>query len=285
MLNQLRLGTRLALGFGGVIVAAVAAFAASTWLGRAGQTAIAQVMQQAAQRAALVHEMREAQLEIVSTIRDAGLQNDGGAVNRDVELFRAALKALQKHEATFAQLELSADEKATLERAIALRKQAEPLADEAIKYTMAFAGEEAAKLLATRFAPLQAQWAEQLRKLVDLTQARADANQAAITAANDRRALLLALVLVAVTVAGTLFAVAVTRSVTGPLRTAVELASRVADGDLALQIDVQGRDEAAELLRSLQQMARQLAGMVEACLLYTSPSPRDRQKSRMPSSA
>ena len=28
-----------------------------------------------------------------------------------------------------------------------------------------------------------------------------------------------------------------------------------------------------------------LSGLVEDCLLYTSPSPRDRQKSRMPSSA
>ena len=28
-----------------------------------------------------------------------------------------------------------------------------------------------------------------------------------------------------------------------------------------------------------------VGGMVEVCLLYTSPSPRDRQKSRMPSSA
>ena len=27
------------------------------------------------------------------------------------------------------------------------------------------------------------------------------------------------------------------------------------------------------------------AGLAESCLLYTSPSPRDRQKSRMPSSA
>ena len=27
------------------------------------------------------------------------------------------------------------------------------------------------------------------------------------------------------------------------------------------------------------------AGRIDACLLYTSPSPRDRQKSRMPSSA
>ena len=31
--------------------------------------------------------------------------------------------------------------------------------------------------------------------------------------------------------------------------------------------------------------AERFAGLLEACLLYTSPSPRDRQKSRMPSSA
>ena len=36
-------------------------------------------------------------------------------------------------------------------------------------------------------------------------------------------------------------------------------------------------DEIIELLDSLSN--------VESCLLYTSPSPRDRQKSRMPSSA
>ena len=29
----------------------------------------------------------------------------------------------------------------------------------------------------------------------------------------------------------------------------------------------------------------QLLGIINRCLLYTSPSPRDRQKSRMPSSA
>jgi methyl-accepting chemotaxis protein len=264
MLNQLRLGSRLALGFGGLIVASVAAFAASTWLGRSGQTATAQVMQHAAERAALVNDMRQGQLEIVSTIRDAGLQTDSGAINKDVEIFRATLKRLQKHEQSFALLELSADEKAALDRAVALRRQAEPLAEQAINFTMAFAGEEAAKLLATKFAPLQAQWGDQLRQLVELTVARAETDRSAIMAATERRTLLLALMLVAVTVAGTLFAVAVTRSVTRPLRTAVELASRVADGDLAVNISVQGRDEAAELLRSLQQMARQLAGMVES---------------------
>ena len=38
---------------------------------------------------------------------------------------------------------------------------------------------------------------------------------------------------------------------------------------------------------AVQAMARQpeAAGMVRTCLLYTSPSPRDKRQSRMPSSA
>ena len=33
------------------------------------------------------------------------------------------------------------------------------------------------------------------------------------------------------------------------------------------------------------ELGRQAAGIMNACLLYTSPSPRDRTRSRMPSSA
>ena len=41
----------------------------------------------------------------------------------------------------------------------------------------------------------------------------------------------------------------------------------------------------SELLKKLVNKRRSLVGRVTICLLYTSPSPRDRQKSRMPSSA
>ena len=43
---------------------------------------------------------------------------------------------------------------------------------------------------------------------------------------------------------------------------------------------LQGADAAAWQARLIEPLAR-----TQACLLYTSPSPRDRQKSRMPSSA
>ena len=47
--------------------------------------------------------------------------------------------------------------------------------------------------------------------------------------------------------------------------------------DLALRIADEGRPDIASLVR--------VHVLHEGCLLYTSPSPRDRQKSRMPSSA
>ena len=40
-----------------------------------------------------------------------------------------------------------------------------------------------------------------------------------------------------------------------------------------------------EARRALEKGVNALADTVKICLLYTSPSPRDRQKSRMPSSA
>ena len=44
-------------------------------------------------------------------------------------------------------------------------------------------------------------------------------------------------------------------------------------------------DEVIEIHERLELMAKQFNEWNAYCLLYTSPSPRDRQKSRMPSSA
>ena len=63
--------------------------------------------------------------------------------------------------------------------------------------------------------------------------------------------------------------------------------SMVRAGQPLYQIDQRlyraSRDEALATLASAQATAA--AAQAKACLLYTSPSPRDRQKSRMPSSA
>ena len=45
------------------------------------------------------------------------------------------------------------------------------------------------------------------------------------------------------------------------------------------------REVAAAVTRFDAELATLVTDMDDTCLLYTSPSPRDRQKSRMPSSA
>ena len=48
---------------------------------------------------------------------------------------------------------------------------------------------------------------------------------------------------------------------------------------------IDGKKIAAELREELKQEVAELKTKYNNCLLYTSPSPRDRTRSRMPSSA
>jgi len=84
--------------------------------------------------------------------------------------------------------------------------------------------------------------------------------------AQSRYRLMLISVVISVGVA--LFAVvlygrALVHSITGPLEKAVDLAERVAAGDLTADVDTQGRDELARLLGALQGMNQSLAGVVQ----------------------
>jgi methyl-accepting chemotaxis protein len=57
-------------------------------------------------------------------------------------------------------------------------------------------------------------------------------------------------------------AMLITRSIVWPIQRAVELASTVAEGDLSSRIDVEGKDETAQLLRALGRMNDNLARIV-----------------------
>jgi methyl-accepting chemotaxis protein len=61
---------------------------------------------------------------------------------------------------------------------------------------------------------------------------------------------------------GLLFAGLATRSITGPLRRAVESAQAIAEGNLALEVSVSGHDETAQLLQALSAMQGNLARIV-----------------------
>jgi len=74
--------------------------------------------------------------------------------------------------------------------------------------------------------------------------------------------IILLVLAVAAIILGAGFAWFITRSITAPLRQAVEVAERVADGDLGSRVDAQGRDEVAQLMEALGRMNANLAAIV-----------------------
>jgi methyl-accepting chemotaxis protein len=61
---------------------------------------------------------------------------------------------------------------------------------------------------------------------------------------------------------GVLFAWTITRSITSPMSKAIEVAKRVADGDLNAKIEVSGKDEVANLMRELDKMVGSLQSVI-----------------------
>jgi methyl-accepting chemotaxis protein len=101
-----------------------------------------------------------------------------------------------------------------------------------------------------------------LDQLVEIERSLANESYEHAAAAAQRSLLLLAALLLVALAASVAIAVLMSRSLVRPLNVAIGAASRIATGDLATQVDVRGRDETADLLRALAQMAAQLRHLV-----------------------
>jgi hypothetical protein len=123
MFANYRIGTRLAFGFGGVILASVLAFGLAVVQGRHGQAELAETSSATLSRVGMVHGMIEAQLQLVSSIRNAGLQTAGEKIDGDVDVYKQAMATLARLESEFARLDVSDQERQLVDRASQLRAQ------------------------------------------------------------------------------------------------------------------------------------------------------------------
>jgi methyl-accepting chemotaxis protein len=117
-------------------------------------------------------------------------------------------------------------------------------------------------VLATELKPRLEAASVAMRELSALQSTLMEQRRAqAAGAYRDARNLTFVLALLAVAVS-TLTALWMARRVTAPLRKAVNMASRVASGDLTARIEVKGEDETGQLLAALTRMNDSLTGTV-----------------------
>ena len=121
---------------------------------------------------------------------------------------------------------------------------------------------EAAAFLLTQVRKDQRGYFDAVRELIKLQNARVlDSGQRAEETYRSTIAWLMGLAAIAL-VLGTIVAVWITRSITRPLRQAVDVARTVATGDLGTRIEVHSADETGQLLQALRDMNEALVNIV-----------------------
>ncbi|WP_313072075.1 methyl-accepting chemotaxis protein [Melaminivora sp.] len=124
------------------------------------------------------------------------------------------------------------------------------------------AGEDVTVALEGRLTPVANTYLQAIATLEQRQRALFNDSREQVSATAQRSRMILLGGMLAALLAGIAAALALTRSITGPLALAAQRAGQIAQGDLTQPIEVQGRDEAAQLLEALRGMQANLASVV-----------------------
>ncbi|MBC8022328.1 MAG: MCP four helix bundle domain-containing protein, partial [Burkholderiales bacterium] len=262
LLRQLRIGARLAFGFGAVLLVMIVVAFGGTWLGKKSRDDLAGVVAAATAKQTLAADMKALALEQSSVMRNIGLHSDIKAMQVEEDRARRLGKMYDEARERMSRLATTATEREIIESLSNTDKQLDKPFSQALGLSTGFRNEEAAQVLMKEVDPIVQKSLSELNRLSALQQKAAEEAVQLSMVSGDRVAGATYLVAGVVLVLGILIAWTTTRSITGPLRESVAVAKRVASGDLTSRIAPTGRDEAADLLHALHDMNQGLGRMV-----------------------
>ncbi|MBV6324779.1 methyl-accepting chemotaxis protein [Duganella violaceipulchra] len=261
-LRDFKIGARLRIGFGSILAILVAMVLMTNYLNYSNKNKLTQGLELSNAKNLQAGTMKSSMLETGIAMRNIGLQSDVSLMQKEEQKVKDQRARYDKALADLKALGLNDAEKKALADIAALDADVDKAFKEAIGQVLAFNSEGAAKVISGRIDPLNQQTLTLINKLVDMQRAYAkDVMDGSVTA--DRSLMMVLFVLGAVAVAlGVVCAMVITRSITVPLSGAVEVAQKVAAGELTSQVQVEGRDETSELLQALKDMNDSLAKTV-----------------------
>ena len=261
-LRSLRIGTRLWIAFGMILGILALMVVVGNVLTTRNKQKLVQGLEISNRKSKYAATMKSALAESGIAMRNIGLQSDLSAMQREQERVRKQNARYAEARDKLVVLSLSDEEKKIIAELARVEQEiAKPFKD-AINQALAFNSEEATKILAFKIDPLNQQAVVEMDKLIELQQVAAkNLLNGSISDDHELMVLLYVLGVIAVVIGGC-FAWVITRSITRPLNKAVEVAARVAIGDLTYRIDERSRDEIGQLFDALRQMNSKLAGIV-----------------------
>ena len=262
LLRNVSIGVRLGLGFAGILLFSMLITGISVWRLHNVAQDTRDMMEQPLAKERYISDWYskiDSGIRRTTAIARSSDTSLGPYFAEEAKASSAASSELQKKIEAL----LSADEEKEIFKQVSeMRKVYLSSRDQINKLKAAGQLDEAKAVFETTFVPGSAKYQKHVLDLLLHQRASIDATARNIDAmAVTSRNLLLGLAAVALAF-GAVCAWLLTISIVHPLRTAVGVARRVADGDLTAQIDASARDETGQLLLALKDMNASLLRIV-----------------------
>ena len=262
-LSHTRIGTRLAIAFATVLLLAVVATTVGLVNARGNAAATKQMMEQPLAKERLVSDWyvliysAVARTELIARSKDDTLpvvfaDTIAASTKRGGELLGKVKELLA-----------SDDERALYDATLALRGAYQKAKNEVGEIRKG--GDDAAAEAAYRdkFLPAAEAYKNKVNELLAYQRKAIDDTAHAIEVANARSNTLLLILTVLMVAIGSVAAWIISRSITGPLKSAVDIAATVANGDLTTRFDgPTSRSEVGDLMTALKGMNDSLRNVV-----------------------
>jgi len=262
MFNHMKIGMRLALGFGLILalLAAVAFIGISRLSSVQGNFDLA--INENAVKIRVANGMIDQVNTIARSVRNMALAENTADTQSEAE--RIA-KARTEYNALRDKLEgmlVSEDGKKIMAEIKNDQAAVKPLIDKAMDLALAEFNAEAGAVLMKEARGPQAKWLDDINAMIEY-QEKNNADLAEQGAADYRTAFNLMLGLAIAAIAfGAGIAWWITRGITGPIGQAVAVANQLSEGNLAVRIEVSSRDETGQLLAAMKTMVGKLAEII-----------------------
>jgi methyl-accepting chemotaxis protein len=263
--GNMKIGRRLALGFGIILVAASIVVALGVWRLQGIAAATDAMMQQPLTKERLVSDWYRTIHTSVRRTTAIAMSSDSALANFFAEEHAAASKVSSAQQKGVAALLSSPEEKAVFDQLSVVRQDYIKHRDAITKAKADGNAAEAAAILAGPYNTAARGYLDLLQKLLDVQRAGIDQIAHDIQNVYQHSRALMATLGVLLLLSGMSFAWWLATSITRPLARAVEVAQTVAAGDLSSRIDstmAARRDETGQLLHALQTMSDNLAVIV-----------------------
>ena len=259
---NLKIGARLSLAFGLLVLLFIVNIGISLHSMRGAEQRMNNIIDDRYKKVSLSTEIKYNVAQIHQYMRDALIAGDAGGVNKQSEAIGAVRARNKELLDVFDRIINTVKARELFTRLEEARAKDLQLQGELFGLLSDGKAEEAKALLNGKLAQTERDYVQLLTEMAAFQSGIMDKEAQACKAefAEARNMLLIiAAIAVAIAIAAAWYA---TRSITAPMNEAVEVARRVAGGDLMARIEVRSSDETGQMMQALKDMNQSLIGIV-----------------------